>query len=128
VEHAHRLTDEQLSRGALVARLTSSGEYARQGLGRGVHYVFVDSAAAGWRSVIVAEDLARPVHVMKMTLFMVPHLIDAPAARFFESGGLTFDWIRCGKRCCIPCTDRVDCPSGPFLPFDPMNPAPAAVK
>jgi hypothetical protein len=112
VRHSHLLTRDRMARGALVARFVSDGEYAPLGLYRGVQYFFVDSTRGQWRAIIVPDDAARPVRVMRVVLNERPHEFDAASARWIESAGYSFPNSDCGKLCCVPCTpDRYPCPS-----------------
>lgn len=120
-EYAHQLNEERLARGVVIARFISTGDYAPLGLRRGIHYVFADRAAGSWRSIIVPENTAQRVRVMQMAVLRVPHLLEAPIARFVELGGLTYTYIRCQKLCCIPC-DPVGYQCPPGLPqLDSIN-------
>lgn len=119
VVHAHRLSDAQLRRGALIGRLVSAGNVEARGLRRGNNYVFVDSSR-GWRAIIVPEDPAQPVRVTGMAVLETRHIVHLPTARFFETGGMTYDNIKCGRLCCIPC-EPMTCPAI-FPHFDPMAP------
>lgn len=48
-----------LAHGRIIGRIRSAGRFTRLGLAPGVNYVWVDSVAAGWRTLVFPENPGR---------------------------------------------------------------------
>lgn len=77
-DRLHRLRRADLAAGRIVARIDSDGAYPERGIAAGVNYLWVDSTASGWRSVVVPEDPGQPMAVK--TLRFAAHGRALPAA------------------------------------------------
>ena len=102
---ASTITDQQLRRGRIIARIVSAGSYEPLGLRRGANYLWVDSAAGGWRAVMIPETATDPLKVLKVRISGMPHESRLPAARlFFVDPYGMLPWPTCGlNKCCMPC-------------------------
>lgn len=75
---SHRLNREDLARGRVVARIDADGPYPERAIPAGISYLWVDSVAAGWRSVVVPEDPSQPMAARPM--LFVQHRRAEPVA------------------------------------------------
>jgi len=98
---SHRLARGDLARGRVVARIDSEGPYLERGIPTGVSYVWIDSSASGWRSVLVPEDVTQPM--AEKPLRLVRHTRSQPVQE--EPAQARWSWSVEGERMgeCIWC-------------------------
>lgn len=111
--NATRLSEADLQRGRIVARIVSSGAYEPLGLAQGANYMWVERRGDAWRAVMIPAASGSRRKVLSMSMGDVRHEGDAPAARwfFFANVGM-MPWPRCGRTaCCQPCEPPgIGCP------------------
>lgn len=112
---AHRLSDRQLKRGRVIARVRTSAPVPILGLPQGVSYLWADSVRGDWRWVVIPSDTTEPLR--QIPLRYERHARTGPCdrsgARILEAGGLV--WVGCGCYACC-CVQGTDCMPNPWRP------------
>ena len=106
------ISDTQLRRGAVIARIYSSAQMPSAGLAAGWNFIFVDSTRQGWRMLIIPQD--RAARLVARRLGFVDHpttdlqspIITCPVGRGGDRAEL---WAKCGGRCCCSEINPVGC-------------------
>ncbi len=91
---SHRLTRANLASGRVIARIDSDGPYPERGIPQGVSYLWVDSGAGGWRSIVVPEAVDQPM--AEKPLLLVRHNRSQPIPA--EPAQARWTWSAEGQR------------------------------
>ncbi len=141
---AGSLSDAQLARGRIIARVSVSDSYPPLGLARGVSYLWVDSLASGFRWVIVPTDPALPLRAAPLTRTRHPRdggadsCAGRPAQAAWqaypdpEGAGGVGPWVSCPCwGCCCrgqPCFEATIDPGDPAMRSPKEWPRPVPLR
>ena len=93
------ISDADLVRGRVIGMAVTSGGTSAFGTLEGRSYIWVDSTAAGWRSVLIPDNPAGALTTIP--LFHGTRRFTAREPTSFKVLADSFPNGRCGTRCCI---------------------------